>query len=388
MPDPRSFQLVIDGSSSAEPEGQPNAAVGKAIVVPRQYTDALKDADALIYVPFGTYNLSDHGDRLHYIQAQYKPNYIVPEWRSASAEADYFRNFLLEFEHDIQQTVFLRTGSIDRGERPPIKDHMDIITDEYGDPRIFTYFVEGDTCRVLISPGVSEARRTNAIQFLIDNVFPFFQPNAYTDVLLPSTVAHLQKEWIDEQTRFREQASALETRIAEEQVYYAPYKPVIRLLGPPLQTLVADIFRDVWGLAVTDLDKAAAIAEERRRADLLLTSGTWRALVEVSGSGGRGARYDPDLAPFLEHIEHHEKILGPMDARILLFNPFASRSLPERRSLPAFGGDLPEDAKSSKVTLVSTFDLFHALELLRETRLDAQAFIKALSQPGLVQLPG
>jgi hypothetical protein len=386
LPDPRTFDIVIDDSSNVEPEGHPNFAVQGTIVVPKQYTDSLSDSDALIYVPFGRHGLESHGERYRYVQRRNQPAYLVPDWRPTGTMrySDYFRSFLTEFDKVLEQVVFENpSGS------PPLYDFVNIFENEHGYPRIFTFFAPGEHCRVLITPNfTSSEAKVRGCKHLLDNVFPFLVPQAYADVLVPSTVQALQDEWHAEQVHYRERMAQLEEALKAARAFYEPYKPVVRLLGDPLHQLVARIFREIWDLEVTNLDEQADAAGERRRADLLVQQEGWRGLVEVTGAGRRTATFDTDLDPFLDHIQFHQDKLGPMDARILVYNHHTSRSLSDRRTtLLPFSNDLPEDARAAGVTVMTAFDLFHTIELHQEGRLDIAGFVNALSKPGALALP-
>ena len=110
--------------------------------------------------------------------------------------------------------------------------------------------------------------------------------------------------------------------------------------------------------------------------------------MEVTGGGKRTATGPEVLEPFLGHIEKHEQELGPMDAKIIVFNPHAARPLPERLQLPSCTDDFPEDAKSAGVTFMTTFDLLHTLELKRADKLETETLIECLSRAGRITLPG
>ena len=386
--EPRKFDIVIDDSANVGADETPPQADG-VVAVNSLYLDALAHSRAIVVVPHSGRTMSDLEQRLFYAQRLSRQPYLVPEMRPANERAAYFRSFVYEFEPHLEATVFQDPTGVSRRDLPPVRDWIRIYKDEDNNPRIFSYEPPGEQCKVLVIPNITpDSEKARGCKFLVDHVLPFLVPDSYVDILVPSTVRGLKDEWLAEQIRFREKIVELERQITDEEDFYRPFKPVVRLLSTPLHELVGRIFEEVWGMTVTNLDAEADRAGEPRKADLLLVLGEWRALVEVTGGGRRAATTPEVLEPFLGHIEEHERQLGPVDAKIIVFNPHAARPLPERLELPSCTDDFPEDAKDAGVTFMTTFDLFHTLELKREGSLDTETLIGCLTLTGRIALPG
>jgi hypothetical protein len=386
LPDPREFDIIVDNRCSSNHEGESLFLTDDTLTIKPLYLQYLKDSRGLIYAPHGP-DWGDFGnadERLIRVSPKSFPAFVRPQMIPKDDHAACFHDFIDQFGTYMRPRAFgVDTGLYAAG--PVLEDPRVYFCDEYGQPRIFSYRMKGETVRVLLTPNIQPLeQKLRAIQFLVDKVFPLLHPQAYTDVLVPRPLQGLVHQYKQLQADFRQSIADLEARVADEQSFYAPYKPLVRLLGNQLKGLVKGALQDLWGLHVDDLDEGKKEGEPKR-SDLLLTHNAWRALVEVTGSAGRAGR-GMDLEAFEDNIRKEEAELGKIDARVLIFNHLTARPLAERLQTNAFSQDIRDDANRLGIGLMSCFDLFGAVERARQKALDAPGLVGLMSRSGHIEI--
>ena len=351
------------------------------------YLSLLKESRGLVYLIHG----QDWGEVRNapfgapYVDHKSFPVYVKPRMQPKDPGAEYFHDFIDQFAPCFESAAFQLQAWIQQGVQVPWEDIAEYYVNEYGDPRVFTYRIQNEAPTYLVTPNIQPLEvKLRAIHFLIDKVFPLLKPDAYTDVFVPRPLTKAVERYKELQAEFREAITDLETRVAHDQSFYAPYKAVIRLLGNQLKDLVSKILGELWGLGVVDLDEGKKEGEPKR-SDLLITHGEWRALVEVTGSSGRACR-SADLEAFEDNVNKEVAEMGPVNAKVLIFNHLTARQLPDRLVTNAFSTDIREDARRLGFGLMTCFDVFAAVEAAREKQMDIAAFINLLSRPGHIEL--
>jgi hypothetical protein len=379
LPDPRKFGLVIDNGCNIETDGvgvDPAASVAHPL-----FLAGLSEAQGLL-LAIGSCRQSDEESWHRTLNGKGYSPWISPAFIDAGPLAASFKDFMIEFSENIVKAGYQtpRIPGTAASHRP--SEFEAIFDDEWGDPRVCC-MAASSTLKVLYIPDIMPVdEKVSACTYLIDHVFPQLAPDAYGDVLVPVTVRELVERKRGAIARFREEMSQLAADEVREQAYFSTWKPLVRVLGEPLKQLVMAALRDLWAFDVVDLDEGA---EREKRCDVLATFGPWRTLIETTGSGSRAARARADLEPFQRNIEKNEAALGRVDARILIFNPHTTRPLSERQRLRPFADDFVEEALSDGIALLTTFELFHAIELQRMGRMNTDRFRDLIGKPGLVR---
>ena len=238
----------------------------------------------------------------------------------------------------------------------------------------------------LVSINVADkSRRIDALEYLCYRTAPKLWPDLYADSFQPKRVTQLDEERGKVADELRRRLTELDEQIDAERAFYAPYFNLTVLGDDSLKRLVDQAFRQVFGLGVGDLDELVDEGE-RKTLDLRVELGPWSAFVEVRSSGNRNAK-KTDVERLDDHYREAEARYGSTTSKVFLFNGMYWRPADERARHKTFDKPTVEGAEDRGVCLITAQQLLGCIEAYRTGELTLDAFIGALSQPGLFRLP-
>ena len=228
-------------------------------------------------------------------------------------------------------------------------------------------------------------KRVAAMEYLCRRSIPKIWPDVISDLFRPKRVVALEGERGRVIIQRRREVDEIEAAINAELEFFAPFMPLTELADDPLKDLVGEVFANVLGCEVTDLDQDVSQGEPKTL-DLLLRRAGWTAFVEVRARGNRGARID-DIERLCAHAGAMEKEHGKPDSKVFVFNGLYWRGIESRSVSDVFASQVVEEAVSAGVSLLATPQLLNAIEALRNGETTDDAVVEALKMPGLYGAP-
>jgi hypothetical protein len=234
-----------------------------------------------------------------------------------------------------------------------------ILIDGSGRPVVAAWIPAGGNVRWYIVPDATDWN--TVIDWLVHQALPTHVPGAlrrvrhatFTDPDLQTereTQARQNLAELDEEYAQRKAELAEELRLAEESA--APVRDgLLYSTGDELAGAVARVLTDA-GLAVVDLDRVLGATDS---ADLLVTGGTRRRLVEVKSAGGAASEKLVDS--LRKHLETWPTIKPdlPVDGGTLIVN-HQHKLAPQQRAATVYSHKVFTDSLTFPV--ISTRDLF------------------------------
>lgn len=376
--DPRQWHLVIDDCPHSEPSATENSE--QPVRVSEDYLNEMTRAHGVtigagVYVPTFSGRGQTLEDHLEVISYTSRGAYDLEFNQTKSAEASHLVDFVDKFEGAFMREHLTLKLSM---HSPEV-----LFQDYYRDPlvAIRRYFIPWlHTIDI-----ADDNTRLEAYEYLCRRTVPKLWPEVYSDQFRPAKVRVLEGKRERIIAERRQQVDEIDAAIDEELRFFAVYAPLTELSGDPLKLLVKKAFEEVFGCGVIDLDEEVEEGESKTL-DLLVQRPGWTAFVEVRSSLNRGASKDD-----IERMEEHHGAVaakhGEPNAKVFVFNGMFRREPEKRTEKDLFSRDVIAEAQSSGVTLFSTIRLLQAIEARRNSEINDEQFIRALSRPGLFAPP-